>query len=82
MVVGGGLASIDVVKVLQIENYERALKARGFQADMHELEKRHSRGVQGAWSRSGELGREGLPADLPPPRAGYAAGAAAGQRHA
>src|SRR5579862_2296727 len=39
LVVGGGLASIDVVKVLQIENYERALKARGFEADMHELEK-------------------------------------------
>ena len=31
LVVGGGLASIDVVKVLQFENYERALKARGFE---------------------------------------------------
>ncbi len=39
LVVGGGLASIDVVKVLQLENYERALQARGIQADMHELEK-------------------------------------------
>ena len=39
LVVGGGLASIDVVKVLQIENYERALKARGFETSMHELEK-------------------------------------------
>ena len=39
LVVGGGLASIDVVKVLQLENYERALKARGVQTDMHELEK-------------------------------------------
>jgi ferredoxin--NADP+ reductase len=39
VVVGGGLASIDVVKVLQLENYERAFKARGIQADMHELEK-------------------------------------------
>lgn len=39
LVVGGGLASIDVVKVLQLENYEKALKARGFAADMHELEK-------------------------------------------
>jgi NADPH-dependent glutamate synthase beta subunit-like oxidoreductase len=38
-VVGGGLASIDVVKVLQLENYERALKARGIQTSMHELEK-------------------------------------------
>ena len=39
LVVGGGLASIDVVKVLQVENYERALKARGIHAGMHELEK-------------------------------------------
>jgi NADPH-dependent glutamate synthase beta subunit-like oxidoreductase len=37
--VGGGLASIDVVKVLQIENYERALRARGIETSMHELEK-------------------------------------------
>ncbi|HYL34637.1 MAG TPA: FAD-dependent oxidoreductase [Bryobacteraceae bacterium] len=40
LVVGGGLASLDVVKVLQIENYERALKARGVQTNMHELEKK------------------------------------------
>jgi ferredoxin/flavodoxin---NADP+ reductase len=39
LVVGGGLASIDVVKVLQLENYERALKAHGIQTNMHELEK-------------------------------------------
>jgi ferredoxin--NADP+ reductase len=39
VVVGGGLASLDVVKVLQLENYERALRARGIQASMHELEK-------------------------------------------
>ena len=39
LVVGGGLASIDVVKVLQLENYERALAARGVQTTMHELEK-------------------------------------------
>jgi ferredoxin--NADP+ reductase len=40
VVVGGGLASIDVVKILQLENYERALAARGVHVDMHELEKR------------------------------------------
>jgi ferredoxin/flavodoxin---NADP+ reductase len=40
LVVGGGLASIDVVKVLQLENYERAMKARGIHVDMHELEKK------------------------------------------
>jgi ferredoxin/flavodoxin---NADP+ reductase len=39
LVVGGGLASIDVVKVLQLENYERALNSRGIQTNMHELEK-------------------------------------------
>ncbi|HVB58642.1 MAG TPA: hypothetical protein VNE63_19735 [Candidatus Acidoferrales bacterium] len=39
LVVGGGLASIDVVKVLQLENYERALEARGIHTDMHQLEK-------------------------------------------
>ncbi|MDE3169026.1 MAG: FAD-dependent oxidoreductase [Acidobacteriota bacterium] len=39
LVVGGGLASIDVVKVLQLENYERALRARGIETDVHELEK-------------------------------------------
>src|SRR6202521_3302675 len=40
IVVGGGLASLDVVKVLQLENYERAIKARGLATDMHELEKK------------------------------------------
>jgi ferredoxin--NADP+ reductase len=40
VVVGGGLASLDVVKILQLENYERALAARGVHLDMHELEKR------------------------------------------
>ena len=39
LVVGGGLASIDVVKVLQVENYERALRARGVETTHGELEK-------------------------------------------
>ncbi len=39
IVVGGGLASIDVVKVLQLENYERAMRARGIATNVHELEK-------------------------------------------
>jgi ferredoxin/flavodoxin---NADP+ reductase len=38
MVVGGGLASIDVIKVVQLELYERALRARGVLTDMYELE--------------------------------------------
>ncbi len=40
IVLGGGLASLDVVKVLQLENYERALKARGIDASMHDMEKK------------------------------------------
>ena len=40
LVVGGGLASIDVVKILQLENYERAIKARGLQTSMHDLERK------------------------------------------
>src|SRR5258707_10927729 len=40
LVVGGGLASIDVVKILQLENYERVLRARGVKTDVYELEKK------------------------------------------
>src|SRR5580704_7173394 len=40
LVVGGGLASMDVVKILQLENYERALRARGVQTEVYELEKK------------------------------------------
>jgi ferredoxin/flavodoxin---NADP+ reductase len=39
IVVGGGLASIDVVKVLQIEIAMRALKQRGINEDMLRLER-------------------------------------------
>lgn len=39
VVVGGGLASIDVAKVLQIENYGRALRERNLRVSLHELEK-------------------------------------------
>jgi NADPH-dependent glutamate synthase beta subunit-like oxidoreductase len=39
IVVGGGLASIDVVKVLQIETTMAALKARGIAGDMLALER-------------------------------------------
>ena len=38
LVVGGGLASIDVVKVLQIETTLAALRARGIQTDLWQLE--------------------------------------------
>ncbi|MHB8383590.1 MAG: ferredoxin--NADP reductase domain-containing protein [Candidatus Binataceae bacterium] len=39
IVVGGGLASIDVVKVLQIETVLRALAARGISGDLVRLER-------------------------------------------
>jgi NADPH-dependent glutamate synthase beta subunit-like oxidoreductase len=40
IVVGGGLASIDVVKVLQLEGARSALAARGIQVDLVEMETR------------------------------------------
>src|SRR6202051_4117692 len=40
LVVGGGLASIDVARILHFENYERVLLARGVQTDVYELEKK------------------------------------------
>jgi ferredoxin/flavodoxin---NADP+ reductase len=39
IVIGGGLASIDVVKVLQIETTLKALRARGIEEDMLRLER-------------------------------------------
>lgn len=60
LVVGGGLASIDVVKILQLDNYERALKARGFETTMGELE---SKGIPATCKKLGiqpeELGVKG-----------------------
>lgn len=40
IVVGGGLASLDVVKILMLETTCRALADRGIQADMFEMEKK------------------------------------------
>ncbi len=40
LVVGGGLASLDVVKILMLETVVRALAARGIQADLYEMERR------------------------------------------
>ena len=76
LVVGGGLASIDVVKVLQLENYERALRARGIRHRHARTGKGHPGRVQGARHQARGVGREGLPADLPAPRTGHAARAA------
>ncbi len=40
LVVGGGLASLDVVKILQLETAVRALAGRGTSVDLYEVEKR------------------------------------------
>ncbi|MDH3711635.1 MAG: FAD-dependent oxidoreductase [Cyclobacteriaceae bacterium] len=39
MVIGGGLASLDVVKILQIENVQKALRERGHEVDMFTLDR-------------------------------------------
>jgi ferredoxin--NADP+ reductase len=48
MVIGGGLASIDVVKVLQIETTLQALRERGVEEDMLRLEREGLEPVLGA----------------------------------
>lgn len=48
MVIGGGLASIDVVKVLQIETALKAMRARGIEEDMLRLEREGLEPVLGA----------------------------------
>ncbi len=40
VVVGGGLASLDVVKILMLESTERALRRRGYSVDIFTLEKK------------------------------------------
>ena len=39
LVIGGGLASIDVAKILNLELYAAALRARGLEADVLEMER-------------------------------------------
>ena len=39
VVIGGGLASLDCVKVLMLENTQKALAARGHEIDLEEMEK-------------------------------------------
>ena len=61
VIFGGGLASIDVVKVCQIESYQRAFKERGIDVSMLDIEKK---GVPALCERHGiadpkELGVKG-----------------------
>ncbi len=60
VVVGGGLASIDVVKILNLELYARALAARGHQVDLVKMElKGIAETVEALGLRVAELGIEG-----------------------
>ena len=61
IIFGGGLASIDVLKVCQLETYERALEERGIEVSMLDLEKK---GIPATCAAHGisdpaELGVEG-----------------------
>lgn len=47
IVVGGGLASLDVVKILMLETVTRALAARGHAVSLYELERRGMQKVLG-----------------------------------
>jgi NADPH-dependent glutamate synthase beta subunit-like oxidoreductase len=40
IVVGGGLASLDVVKIIMLETVNRALEARGHKVELYEMERR------------------------------------------
>src|SRR5262249_46959102 len=60
IVVGGGLASIDVAKIINFELYRRAFDKRGISVSLEELE---HRGISGLLERHGlkaqEMGIEG-----------------------
>ena len=74
IVVGGGLASIDVVKVLMLETTRAKLRERGIEVPMVELE---VKGIPKILARHGlafeALGLARLHALLPPARGGHAA---------
>lgn len=60
IVVGGGLASIDVVKIINLELYARALRARGVEVDIVEMEiKGLPRTLEAHGIRAEELGVKG-----------------------
>lgn len=60
IVVGGGLASLDVVKACQLDRYSQALRERGHEVSLHELE---AKGIPATCERLGvdvdALGIEG-----------------------
>jgi NADPH-dependent glutamate synthase beta subunit-like oxidoreductase len=73
IVVGGGLASIDVVKVINLELVLRALAARGIEQDLVEMEvggipkalERHGLSLEALGLRGGTLYYRRRPEDMP-----------------
>lgn len=73
LVVGGGLASIDVAKLVMLENVRRALEARGHHVDVEELEKRgipatleeHGLTLEGLGIKGATLFYRRRPEDMP-----------------
>jgi NADPH-dependent glutamate synthase beta subunit-like oxidoreductase len=60
IVVGGGLASLDVVKILMLETATRALATRGTRIELYELERRGIKKVLGELGLTlGDLGLQG-----------------------
>ena len=59
IVIGGGLASLDVLKVLMIETVEQALKARGHDVDMFALDRSIAKVLEEKGLTLNDLGIEG-----------------------
>ncbi len=59
MVIGGGLASLDVVKILMIETVQKALADRGHQVDMFTLDRSISKVLEELGYSLSDLGLKG-----------------------
>jgi len=59
IVIGGGLASLDVVKILMIETVQRALSERGHQVDMFTLDRGINKVLDGLGYTLADLGLKG-----------------------
>ncbi len=60
LIVGGGLASLDVVKILMLETVNRALEERGHKMDLYEMERRGIAKILGELGLTlGDLGVQG-----------------------
>lgn len=59
IVIGGGLASLDVIKVIMIESVQAALEARGIKTNMFELDRSIARVLEDHGLTLEELGIEG-----------------------